>query len=255
MRVTLFVLLFALSFSIHAKDYVLTKEGKTLEGKVYFDLKGRYGQDKVAVKNDEGLTKLAAYDVEKVELDGEEYVTVKIKKHHYYAKVIEKGVLNYYLMVDPNKTKRLDFDTKTLFKEGWKPLEISAQGFKSKLKAMVAECSDVLAKVSAKGFSKNNLAQIVVQYNDCVMDIQAKQLIDAESLNKLNQQDALTFQALVAEVADSDLENKSEVNEMLRDVIKRLDNKEEVPGYLKNALLNSFKGHEDWKEMFIKLIN
>jgi len=251
----LFLIVLAFSELEAQENYIVLTDAKKIEGKVYFDLQGRYGQDKVAIRSNGELSKFIPSEVEEVMIDDQKYVSIKIKKKHLFAEVIEEGVLSYYLFVDEYNTKRLDFKVKTLIKEGNKPLEINAQGFKGKFKEMVFECDSAIALVNSKGFSKNAIREVVRSYNECIEAIQSNELIDQSQLDNLTQADALTLQTLVAKVTDSNLENKPEVNEMLSDVIKRLDNKEKIPVYLKNAVLNSFEGHQDWKDMFVKLID
>lgn len=255
MRILLVVLSLALNSPLLAQDYIVTNEGATITGKIYFDLKGRYGQDKVAIKNEDGLTKYRPEDIEEVVLDSEKYVAVKIRKQYQFAQVIEQGTLGFYLTVDPYNTKRLDFDTKTLIKKGGKSLDISSQGFKGKFKKMVAECETSVQAIDSKEFSKKKIQEVVRGYNVCINDLQSQKLIEDSALDNLSDQEALTLQSLISKVNKSDLDNKEEVNEMLSDVIKRLDNEESIPSYLRKAVLESFGDRQDWKEMFTQLID
>jgi hypothetical protein len=230
-----------LSFSASfAQDYVVTIKSDTVRGDVKmmsYDL-----LDRVQLSQGKKKTTYTALQVRRVMLNGEPFGPVKLDNGIRLMKIVQTGYLSLYMYRGPQQG---GYDTKVLQKIGRNAFEVPNMGFKKIVGDMIEDCPDVADKVKNGNFSRNNVDQIVTEYNQCIGTINEQKLEAALPTPTTPASELL--EKLKTKVTQSDLTNKDDVNDLLNSIADRLKKNEPVPAYMKEGLKGYLGSKEDLK--------
>jgi len=246
---SLVLLSFSASFG---QDYIVTMKSDTLRGEVKimsYDLLDRLTLSEPGKKR----ATYTAMQVRRAFYKGDLYQPVKFENGIRFMKILIAGNISLYAWRGPQQGK---FDTKILQKVGMNSIEVPNIGFKKFLGDMVEDCPVVYDKLKNGDYSRNNVEEIVTQYNSCIVGIQA-QKIEA-SLPVPSTPATELIEKLKTKVAGSDLSNKDDVNDLLNSITERLKKNEPVPAYMKEGLKGYLGTKEDLKadmEQLLTLLN
>lgn len=247
----LFFLFSSLSF---AQDTLVRVNGDTLKGRVNIglnSLKQEYATVKIGRKKE----KLTLFEVREIRMgNGDLIKPLRYNNTYKFGKELIQGYLSYYRITRDNSTQK--FDTDLLYKMDGTHLLLGGKlGFRSSSKDFLGDCSRIADDLNNKKYARNDLKELVGDYNTCVsqkgimsktaIEEKAKQdLIDKKQLKKLEMSKSLEQKlsdfATLLEQSDK-ISNKSDVTAMFNDVAGKLRRKETVPNYLKVAMTDALK--------------
>lgn len=234
---SLVLLSFSASFG---QDYLVTMKSDTLHGDVKlmsYDL-----LDRVQFLQGKKKTTYTALQVRCVVMNGEQFAPVKYENGIRLMKVIESGILSLYTFRGPQQG---GYDTKVLQKLGRNSIEVPNLGFKKIVGDLTKECPDVSEKVDNGELGRNDVRQIVADYNKCAGARNEAKLEAA--LPKPTTPAGELVEKLKTKVTESDLANKNDVNGLLDSINERLRKNEPVPAYMKEGLKGYLGSREDLK--------
>lgn len=235
------ILLMALSAQLSAQNTIITLRGDTLAGS--FSLAKRGGNEFVDFVDEEGKKKkFKLFDIKRIiSADDEIIEPIKIGDGQYtFGKLLIEGYLSLYSYRNENST--ITFNEKILIKLDRTSMAVpGAFGFKKSMSKFLFECPEVSQKVSEKKLDRNDLEQILAEFNSCVAK---KSASNANNTSILVQSSVTITDELQTQIDDfktllkysEKIENKEDVSDMFSDMSKKLANKEKVPNYLKNIL-------------------
>ncbi|WP_425390544.1 hypothetical protein [Ekhidna sp.] len=201
-----FLFLFSTMVSMAQEDYLITLKGDTIKGDI--DIYQSTFYDEVQLKNDNGKTTFKAYQVKLVRMDDQAYEPIAYSNRKVMAQVVTKGSLSLYLT---RQEKEINFETRVLYKDD-EALEIGNIGFRNILTEYLNDCPILTRQLENKEINPNELDYIVTTYNTkCAND----------SVDK---------------TTTTDFSELKELSQLLADIITRIDQNEEVPSYMINAL-------------------
>ena len=237
-RTVVIILLLFSRICASGQDYLITIDNQEIRGQIYFDLKGKYGKDKVVIKSEEGIRRIDASGIYNVNIGDKQFVVIPSGKQKVFAEVVQSGVISSYLIVDPYNTKRLQFEVKVLYKAGHPSLELTAQGFRKKLSEMMSDCNSTLARVESKEFSKADIASVIAEYNACTQVDKIN--LPYDLVVGLSEEQMQAVQLLLEFFESKNLSNEKD---MLMDVLKKRQTGEIIPAYLIDGLSKSLADH------------
>lgn len=247
-------LLFLFSSLSFAQDILIRVNGDTLKGRVNIgtnSLKQEYATVKIGRKKE----KLTLLEVREVRMgNGDLIKPLRYNNIYKFGKELIQGYLSYYRVTRDNSTEK--FDTDLLYKMDGTYLLLGGKlGFRSSSKDFLGDCSRIADDLNNKKYARNDVKELVGDYNTCVsqkglmsksaIEEKAKQdLIDKKQQKKLeiskSLEQRLSDFATLLEYSDK-VSNKSDVTAMFNDVSGKLRRKETVPSYLKTALTDALK--------------
>lgn len=228
------ILVCSVSFS---QDYIVTTKSDTLPGNVKllsYDL-----LDRVQVSQNKKKTNLTALQVRRVVYKGEVYAPVKIDNSVRFMKVLKSGVLSLYAHRGKGQG---GYDTRVIQKLGQNAIEVPNIGFKKIVGELVGDCESVAVQVKSGDLDRNNLTDLADQYNVCI-DASNKKRID-DAMNSMTPVAELVNQ-MKSKVNSSDVNNKSDINDLLNSIADKYKKKETVPAYMKEGLKGYIGSNKD----------
>jgi hypothetical protein len=135
-------------------------------------------------------------------------------------------------------------------------LQVPNMGFKKYLGDMVEDCHAVNDKVKTGDLNRNNIEELVTQYNTCIVSIQEQKIKAALPIPSTPASGLI--EKLKTKVSESDLSNKDDVNGLLNSITDKLKKNEPVPAYMKEGLKEYLGGRENMKadmEQLLTLLN
>ncbi|HZY78447.1 MAG TPA: hypothetical protein VFE50_02920 [Cyclobacteriaceae bacterium] len=233
-------LLFITSIGL-GQDFIVTMKNDTLKGDIKilsYDL-----MDRVQFSDGKKKTMYTAVQLRSLSFKNEVYAPVKFDNTIRMMKVIRSGFLSLYAFKFPNQ---VTYDGKLLVKMGNTPQEVPNLGFKRYIGGVVEDCPTVSEKVKNGDYNRNNIEQLVIEYNGCVANTQEQRF---ESVtNKVSNSTTDFIEQLRERVNKSDLTTKNEVNDLLNSITDRVKKNEPVPAYMKDGLKGYLSVRDDFKE-------
>ncbi|HEX8060964.1 MAG TPA: hypothetical protein VF473_08510 [Cyclobacteriaceae bacterium] len=229
------------------QDYVITIRSDTLRGDVKvlsYDL-----LDRVQIAVGRKKTTYTALQVRRAVVKGDEFAPVKYENGIRMMRIIQSGILSLYEYHGPQQG---GYDTKVLQKVGRNSIEVPNMGFKKIVGELVKECPDVSEKIDNGKVNRTDINQIVAEYNTCI-EARNQQKMEA-AMPKQSTPAGDLVEKLKTKVRESDLQNKSDVNDLLNSISERLKKNEPVPSYMKEGLRGYLGSREDLKAEMEQLL-
>jgi hypothetical protein len=216
------------------QDYVITLKNDTIYGKVKI-INSQGSSQLITVKNGKEKTNFKVYQIKSVDTSKGEFHTLKIREQYQLARLIKSGYLSYYKFSD-DENSNSSYDTPILIKRSGSQKEVSNIGFRKHIGQFLSDCEVVKEKFDSNAYSKNDLNQIIDDYNQCINDrtvaMNKTQNIKTNRNNSVKQITTIINAINSSETSD----NRSEIIDMLKDVQGKLKNGENIPSYLMGAL-------------------
>lgn len=227
MRLLLFPIFILLATASYAQDYVITVQKDTLFGEVEILLPDQFNEElSITVNGDKKRFK--SFQVLEASADSTIYHPAKIQNKYRIVELVEGGYLSLYLY---RADESYDFNTKYLLKSTTQGLIVPNIFFRKQVTDFLDDCPEVVAKLDDKTYKKNNLVQIVKDYNAC---------LEMQTQNKFSdnvpEADKSKFELVSAIQQKLDTSKDSELNTLLNDIKQKVKTGETIPGYLISAL-------------------
>jgi hypothetical protein len=237
-----------LSFSnLTAQDSLFTTRGETFYGKVML-YKNQHQQEQIDMKINKKKRSFRIVEVEKYYQDGKVYESIFALGAYKIGQVISRGdYLSQYLYMPTGYGKRAPFSQIILVKENGNYLDLpKTLSFSKSLSQYLNDCPPVSRKLKDKTLKKEDLDQIMMEYNAC-MALQKEEGIDLETFKgKLE-----TFRLKLQE--SDKVDNKKAVRSMLKDYEAKHDNGDEIPEYLTKGITDAVKDDLELTSLFKEL--
>lgn len=261
-KLSLSLLLICVSPILLAQDYIVTLQKDTIKGDVSIPLPKEF-MEEVRIETSDTKNLYKAHQVLSVFTDSTFYEPVKLGNKYRLMEVAESGYLTLYLY---RADLSYDFNSYYLQKKSLEGLEVPNISFKRIMSTYLENCPTVVEKIENKTLRRDDLEQIVKEYNLCLKErteliYEGKIDITEEATGKENN-DEIKENSTVALIrsiqASIDGKKNTELATLLADIKDKVSNNEPVPGYLKSALKEQTAGMtaiEKEVEELLKAIN
>lgn len=225
--------IYLLTFTGSAQNnYVVLAKGDTLYGNVRFL---RFGNDQKIQLTDLSRKK-TIYEGNQIKAVGHEehtFHTLRTAEGYAIMKLIKAGYLSLYAFQMENQST---WDGQYLYKRDGSGLEVSTLLFKKRLIAFLSECPEVTAKLETKELARNDLEEIVNQFNTCIEQRTIAAQQQAAKTSKLDELEkaVLAFQAS---------EDRTIALEIIAEIKSKIQRNEPIPAFLSKSLLNALTNH------------
>ncbi|MCK6618365.1 MAG: hypothetical protein L6Q51_12055 [Cyclobacteriaceae bacterium] len=223
----LLICLFAYRASAQT-DYVVSVKGDTVYGKVRLL---NYNNDQ-KIQLTDASRKKTIYEKLQVKaffIEGSLYHPVRTPQGYVVMKLLKSGYLSLYAFQMENQ---ITWDGQYLYKRDGTGLEVSSLLFKKRLSAFLYECSEVTAKIESKELSRNDLEEIIDQFNECIEQRTKEAATQSVITSKLNE-----LETAVKALEES--ENKTTALEVIAELRLKVQRGEKVPSLFGKTLLDA----------------
>lgn len=227
-RNSITIILVAFCLQSIGQDKLITTDGRTLEGKVTFELP-RPGVETIVLKTEDRKFKLSAHEMSLVEKGNDTYVPIKFGPKYRIMKLHTDGYLGlYYYRFEESH----DFGTKFFYKRDGTGIEVPNFGFKKIVSDFLADCPNVADRLMAGEYKKNKLEEVINDYNTCIdkNTVKAKLQI-AEVVDTSN-----PTLDLIDDIKSKIKASNEELLTLLTDIQTKVAQQKSVPKYLIGAL-------------------
>ena len=256
--------------SLMAQDYLITTSGDSIAGKMSLGINAA-GREYVVMKEGRKKSRHELLRVQRIvtQKDGL-IVPLQIDSKYKFGKVISKGYLSHYKYTREGSTEY--FTENFIQKMDGSGLVVTNLGFTNQVSRFLNDCINVSEAVKEKRYTRKNLAELIVAYNDCVNQkglvseaaIEQKALEDRaqakiEQKEKDKQQATKDVEALISdfltllEYSDK-VSGKEDVKAMFSDVAGKIRRKESVPNYLKKGLEDAIEKDSQLTALLTKIL-
>lgn len=252
MRILFFSILVLFTTALYAQDYVITVQKDTLYGDVEILLPDQFNEElSITVNGDKKRFK--SFQILEASTDSTIYHPAKIQNKYRILELIEGGYLSLYLY---RADESYDFNTKYLLKSTTEGLIVPNIFFRKQVTDFLNDCPEVVAKLEDKTYKKNDIEQIVKDYNACLEMQTQNKFSDNEPA--LIEAEKSKFELLSAIQQKLDTSKDNELNTLLNDIKQKVKSGGAVPGYLISALKEQTKSIDSIKnevEQLLKALN
>lgn len=239
-KLLLFAILSCSGPLIQAQDYIVTLQKDTLRGEVSIPLPKEFVEE-VRLETEDSKDLYKVHQVLSVFTDSTFYEPVKLINKYRFMKVVEPGYLTLYLY---RADQSYDFNTFYLQKRSLEGIEVPNISFRKVIIDFLENCPSLVEKIENKTYRKNDLKEIVAEYNLCITD-RTEMIYEANAENVADegQTEAHPGVTIIRGIqAKIDKESKAELFTLLSDIKTKLSKNQPVPGYLKSALKEQTSG-------------
>jgi hypothetical protein len=235
----IFLLICLLAYRVCAQtDFVVLSKGDTLYGTVRLL---NYGNDhKIQITGpSRKKTLYGKMEVKSFNQKGQVYHTLRTDQGYTVMKLIKEGYLSLYAFQMENQNT---WDGQYLYKRDGTGLEVSSLLFKKRVKGFLAECPEVVAKLETKELARNDMDEIIDQFNSCIEQQTRAAERQAAKASKLDELEK-AVQAL------EESENKATALEVIAELRLKVQRGEKVPSIFGKTLLDALADYPQLTEL------
>jgi hypothetical protein len=244
---TFAALLTLYSSTLFGQDYLVTTKNDTVRGKL--SISTYPTMDKVLVSQQQKKkTEYAAHYVMSIFQDSTYYQTVRVPDAYRIMRIGKSGPVSLcYARQSPGTP----YDVPYLVKRTGESIQVTALRFKRTVTNFLNDCARVKEMVDKDELGRKDLDRIVDEYNLCLAQQSPQAFAITENptlsaLSKLNTR------------LQADSSAPKDAVDILKDIYRKVKDRQEVPNYLLEGLKNSLAGRDDYKgdlEELLKLLN
>lgn len=230
------------------KGYVVNLQYDTLPG--FLSLISTKDIDRVELIAGNEKTSFTALQVKALMMEGTIYHPIRYASKFQFMQLLRPGFLSLYAFKIENQTT---LSGRLLIKAGGDMLDIPGIRFRSIVANFLKECAPVSEKIRAGILRRENLEQLVDEYNLCkeetntVQEKQMEKILDRDQkINLINE--------FKNQVMRSSHKRKEEVTGLLDDIRLKIENEQPVPKYQLEALKEYLAGEQALKEKLPDLL-
>lgn len=230
------------------KDFVVTTLGDTLYGKIKLIHGGKF--DRVQINSNGKKIGYTSVQVTEVSFNNDRFHPVELGGNIKLMKLLKYGFLSLYGYRIENE---VGYSGRLLRKIGGAYIDIPILTFRSALANFISACEPLAEKVKKRELGRDDLEQIVIEYNQCLN--QKTEIVYQEEKNK-NVQGNLRSRllAFVRKVELSNLANKSDVADVLNDMMTRIEGNQPIPKYQTEALKEFLQDQKEFEQDLNELL-
>tara|TARA_R110000796_G_scaffold252627_1_gene388926 strand:- start:7274 stop:8056 length:783 start_codon:yes stop_codon:yes gene_type:complete len=248
-----------LSFSATGQDILTKLSGETMTGDVQL-LANSDGMPYAVVKNGRDKETVELFSIKDISIPEFGLIKpIKIGEQYRFGLIVSEDYLSVYKYSTSNRMD--DFGMIALQKFGGAAFALPGiVGFKKLMSDYLSDCPEVSDKIDEKELKRNDIDQIVKDYNGCIAlknSVEQKPIsyyqASASKIPESKQTMLKDFETLLK--YSEKVEDKDSVTDMFSDFSSKLNKGEKVPEYLINAIKNAIKNDEKLMELMNKIIN
>ncbi|MEP1035063.1 hypothetical protein [Ekhidna sp.] len=207
MKHVLSLLLISLTYFVEGQEgYLITLDGDSTVGEIKIT-QGMY-YDEVKIKTNAGREMHKAFKLKSIMIDNEVYEPINYNKRKTIAKVLAKGDLSFYAVRLENNTQ---YTERVLYKNN-NALVVSSIGFRGSVADFLDDCVILTLKIKGRELGYSDIDEIIDFYNNRCEPQAIDPAIEADTKAIIN------------------------FSQLLFDITSRLENGEDVPDYMIEAL-------------------
>lgn len=248
MRILFFSILVLFTTASYAQDYVITVQKDTIYGDVEILLPDQFNEE-LSVTVDGDKKRLKSFQILEAYTDSTIYHPAKVQNKYRILELIEGGYLSLYLY---RADESYDFNTSYLLKSTTEGMIVPNISFRKRVTDFVSECPEVVAKLEDKTYKKNDLGQIVKDYNICLEQQTQKKFSEQDPT--INESDKSTLNLVLGIQQKLNSSADDELNTLLNDIKQKVKSGGAVPGYLISALKEQTKSIDSIKNEVEQLL-
>jgi hypothetical protein len=234
-HILLFLLMMLIYQCSNSQDYLVLATGDTLTGVIKPILFG--AEQKVQINTaDKKKSIYSIFKIKSYRFKGDIYQPVRGEAGYSFMKLLIPGYLSLYGFQPLNQ---MSFDGLLLQKKDGSSLEVPNLGYKRQMTRFLEDCAAVTERIESGELGRKELELIVHEYNTCIED-RTKNL-NKELMQRVNVTKKISAWDILEEkvIALNDLENKSDVIEMINEIKGKIKKNEKAPNFLVEGLKNS----------------
>lgn len=248
MRSLLLSLIVLCSFAANAQDYVVTIQKDTLYGEVEVLLPDEFYEE-VSISVNGDKQRIKSYQLLEVFSDSSIYHPAKIQNKYRLLKLIEGGYLSLYLY---RADQTYDFNTYYLLKSTTEGMIVPNISFRKRVTEFLSDCDEVVTKLDDKTYKKNDLVEIIKDYNICLEKYTQNKFDNSAPVLQEEDRSALALITSIEHKIKS--EGNDELETLLGDIKQKVKSGSTVPSYLISALKEQTSALEGLKEEVDQLL-
>lgn len=239
MKYCIILLLSLITHLSISQEYIITIKGDTLRGEITIELPND-NYDEVFITTDDEKIRLKAYQLIKLVKDSVTYKPVKFADKYHLMKLISDGYLSHYQY----RNGTYDFGVNFLLKADGDGFDVPNLGFKKSMSEFVDECEPLSNKILNKELGRNDLNEIVSEYNNYIQKNTLKSKLNVNAVMD-SQHPAIK---MLNELKEEIPQDNTELNTLINDMLSKLVAGNSVPGYLISALKDQTNDIPELKE-------
>ncbi len=234
-------------------DYGITLKGDTLKGRVRILT---YDQlDRVQIVTDDGKKNYSALEVRTLRIAGVTYHTIKYDKGFRYMRLIKDGFLSLYGFRMPNQST---YDGQYFVKKDGSALEMPNLTFKKSLSVFLSDCPEVNERIKSGDLGRKDIDKIVDRYNSCLQFKTERRVEEPKvaPVTEIESEQMIAVNAIINKAeAATNLENKSDIIDLLKDLRSKIARNEILPNYILKDIKNQLGQNPDFAAEVEKLLS
>ncbi len=230
--------------AFHARaqlSYVVTVTGDTLTGDVKLISGG--SMDRVQLIDKSKKTTYTAFQAKAAKVNNETFHAVQLGPSYKFMLLIKEGHMNIYGYRIETQTS---YDGRLLRKASGESFDVPTIAFRGSVLNFISDCESAAQKVKDEKLGRENLTEIAEAYNAC-MDQKNRQHYLNEQKKIVAQSKKGKVENFLKQVSGSNLDNQSEVEGLLQDMITKIEAGQSIPSYQKNALYDFLKNKPEFR--------
>jgi hypothetical protein len=239
-HILLFILLMLVYQCAEAQDFLVTTKGDTIFGEtrpVTFSTEKKVTiVDKEKKKSTYSMFQIRTYSNRK-----EIFVPVRTAAGFAFMKVIKPGYLSLLKFQLENQ---VTYDGQYLLKKDGTGIEVPNLTFKKTLTKFLGDCADVTKRIENGDLGKNDMEDIVDEYNACVSKrTEDQRLILSDK--KVAEEKISSWDVLESKIkSKDDFKGKTDALDMIAEIKSKITRKEKVPNFMIEGLKSSLSDAE-----------
>ena len=175
---------------------------------------------------------------------GYQFRSVIFRDQKLFMEPVYEGRVSVYNYIRYERNSSILMNSRVLIKRMGEGVEISGIAFKSQMKKFFEDCNRIINGLNDKTYKFKDMVKIAEDYEDCGSEqdeITIRNNVKPASRSMF--ENLRSFRLSVTNAANFD--NKSDLIELVDDIIQKLQNQEIVPSYLWLALVLITDGNEE----------
>ncbi|NOS90646.1 MAG: hypothetical protein HOP30_01880 [Cyclobacteriaceae bacterium] len=253
MKLNLLLLLVTTStLAFGQSDYAITLKGDTLKGRVKILTYDQLDRIQVVIENKK--KSYSALEIRIIRMEGSIYHTVKYDNGFRYMKLMKEGFLSLYGFRMPNQST---YDGFYFLKKDGSGLEMPNLTFKKSLSNFLAECPEVSDRIKSGDLGRKDIDLIVDRFNSC-LQFKTERRVDEPKIPVVTEKESEQMMAVNAIItkaeAATNLENKSDIIDLLKDLRSKIARNEILPNYILKDIKNQLGQNPEFSADVEKLM-
>jgi len=170
--------------------------------------------------------------------------SVIFRDQRLFMEPVYEGRVNVYNYIRFERNSTTLMNSRVLIKRMGEGVEISGIAFKSQLKKFFEDCDKIISGLNDKTYKFKDIVKIAEDYENCGSN--QDEISISNNVKPASRSMFVNLRSFRLSVTNAvDFDNRSDLLELVDDIIQRLQNQETIPSYLWLALVLITEGNEE----------